>query len=397
MSKPTVIDLFSGAGGLSLGFKKAGFKILCAYEFHKDAVATYQKNHQGTLVKQIDIQNLTLSDIKKDVKNKQVDVLIGGPPCQGFSTYGKKDSKDIRNMLVFEYIRILKALRPGIFVLENVPGIFKLYKGKFWHKIVQTLNDSDYEICAKVLKASDYGVPQKRQRLILIGTNKEIPIIFPPSRNQDVLDRKLYVDGINIPTEFTEFDFLQKDITIKEAIDDLSFLGVGEISNIYKMDPNSNFQRDLRGNQKILLNHQSVKHNKRTIERYKLMTSGMGNNSLPIELRTKRISTQKIVSNSICRTITSSPEDFVHYKQPRILTIRELARIQTFPDNYEFLGPRTTGGLQRRNACVQSQQIGNAVPPFLAQAVAEGIAEMMKFKPISTLSSHLTHYIEQNA
>ena len=392
MSSPTVVDIFAGAGGLSEGFKQAGFNILAAYEFHEDAIATYTRNHPNTLVKQKDIKLLTGKEILRDSKQKIVDILIGGPPCQGFSTYGKKKFNDTRNSLIQEYLRIVKELQPGIFVLENVPGLFKLYEGRYWTKIVETMKTLDYDIYAAVLRAADYAVPQLRKRLFIIGTNLGQPAIFPPFSNEKEAPEGLYTNHVKKPSKFVDFTPMKRDITIKEAINDLGFLRPGKKSDKYLKEPDSEYQKVLRTSNNRLYNHQAVRHSKRTIERFSLMEIGKGNDSLPKELQTNRISTRKLIPNAMCRTVTSSPEDFIHYKQPRIITVREMARIQTFPDRYEFLGPRTTGGLNRRTSCVQPQQLGNAVPPFLAQAVAEGITEMIKFDPANKMSNLLDRF-----
>ena len=385
--RPKVVDLFAGAGGLSEGFKKAGFEIAAAYEIHQDALLTFNANHGKGKAQQRDVHCLTGNEIIKDIRSKNVDVVIGGPPCQGFSTYGLKNFRDTRNSLILEYIRLIKELQPNIFVLENVKGLLTLYNGEFWDYVVEELKTVDYDVYATILKASDYGVPQLRERLFIIGNCMDEPSIFPPSRNGRKTPSILYIEHVKKPSRFLNIKTMKRDITVGEAISDLSFLKPGENSENYLKRPESEFQEITRNKTKILYNHQAVAHSKRNIERFRMMIPGKGNDSLPVKLRTNRKSTKKLLPNQLCRTVTSSPEDFVHYEQPRILTIREVARIQTFPDSYKFLGPRTTGGPQRRTSCAQSQQLGNAVPPFLAQAVAEGIAAMLDFEPLSKISS----------
>lgn len=345
-------DLFAGVGGMSEGFKMAGFDIAFAVEFDKEIAMAYQKNHIGTDVYNVNICDIDVSELHK--KHPNVDVIIGGPPCQGFSQKGKRLSlDDPRNFLFQQYVRFVKEFMPKYFVLENVPNIITTSNGYFKDQIVQAFESLGYKVNYGVLCASDFGVPQERRRAVFIGSLNHSSVVELPLPN-----------GMRT--------------TIKEAIYDLPFIESGqgdEISN-YLAAPTSNYQKELRGDCDVLYNHVATKHSKSAIEKLKMIPKGAGKEVLPQELLTK-----SIYSGTWCRMIedgqsitittrfdTPSSGRFTHPILNRCITVREAARIQSFPDNFIFYGSKGS----------QMKEVGNAVPPFLARAIAQEILKSKK-------------------
>jgi DNA (cytosine-5)-methyltransferase 1 len=338
-------DLFAGVGGLSEGFKMAGgFEIAFAVEFDKDIAAAYQKNHIGTDVYARDICDINVKDLH--AKHPQIDVIIGGPPCQGFSQKGKRLSlDDPRNYLFQQYVRFVKEFKPKYFVLENVPNIITTSNGYFKDQIVSAFEELGYKVKYGVLCASDFGVPQDRRRAVFLGQ----------------LGNKI---EINLPTPSGI------RTTIKDAIYDLPFIesGEGEEISSYQSKPSSDYQKELRGKSNILYNHVATKHSPAAIAKLKLIPKGAGKEVLPKELLTKSIYSgtwSRMLEDGVSITITTrfdtpSSGRFTHPILNRCITVREAARIQSFPDDFIFYGTKTT----------QMKEVGNAVPPFLARAIA---------------------------
>lgn len=360
-SKYNAIDLFAGCGGLSLGLEKAGFNILYANEINKDASDTYIKNlvkNNGhkTYVDTRDIGEVKTSEIRKFTGNKEIHLVAGGPPCQGFSMAGKRDIDDPRNKLFKEMLRIVREIHPPLFLMENVKGILSMDNGKVIKTIKEAFEEKDlgYDVRIEVLKASKFGVPQDRERVFIIGTRIGNGVLHPrPKKNT-------------------------KAISVKEAIDDLSFLNSGESSTEYKLKTNSAYQRKMKGKNKILHNHQSSKHNKNIIERFSKLKPGQTGKDLPKEYQTKKRTLVRMLPNKPAKTVMTMPDDYIHYKKNRALTVREMARLQSFPDSFVFEGKRTTGGKRRRFEIPQYSQVGNAVPPLLAEKVGEHLIKCLK-------------------
>ena len=301
MKKYTYMDLFAGAGGMSLGFDNAGFKNLLAVEFNKDFAETYKKNFPRHNLIVDDIKNVTEQQIYDIIKNEKVDVIIGGPPCQGFSiagNIGRNFIDDDRNRLFKEFVRFVKIIKPRVFVLENVAAMERHDKGKTIKEIVSSFKEIGYDIKYKVLNAVNFGVPQERRRIFIVGTLGENNFEYPQEIN--------------------------KIVTVKDAIDDLPKLENGETSEIP--------------------NHTAMKHSAQMLEKMSYVSDGGNRNDIPENLR-----------------------PIFHYSQNRALTCRELARLQTFPDSFVFLG--NTGKVQ--------QQIGNAVPVLLASKIALQVKEVL--------------------
>ena len=343
MSNLKIIDLFAGVGGLSQGFISKGFEVEFAIEYDKEIAKSYQLNHPTTVVYDEDISTIDLELLKS--KHGTIDVVVGGPPCQGFSQKGKRLSiNDDRNYLFKRFLDTVEIFKPKYFVLENVPNILTTSNGFFKNEIITGFEKLGYKVNAKTLNASDFGVPQNRRRAFFIGSLNGELLEFPISEN--------------------------KRTTVKEAIYDLPFLasGEGNIFYEYQKSPASDYQKMMRKGSKGIYNHISTKHSKIAIERLELIPKGKGKEVLPIEHRTKSIYSGtwcRLLEDSIAATITTrfdTPSSglFTHPILNRCLTVREAARIQSFSDSFIFYGTKT----------IQMKQVGNAVPPILAGEIA---------------------------
>jgi DNA (cytosine-5)-methyltransferase 1 len=347
MSNLKIIDLFAGVGGLSQGFISNGFEVEFAIEYDKDIAESYRLNHPNSTVYAEDIANIDFNLLKE--KHKSIDVIVGGPPCQGFSQKGKRLSiKDDRNYLFQKFIDAVKIFKPKYFVLENVPNIMTTADGFFKNEIIQGFEEIGYVVNAKTLNASEYGVPQNRRRAFFIGSLNEKKIEFPKP-----------------------FDY---KVSIKDAIYDLPFIESGEGTKVcdYRIIENiSNYQKLLRKKSIKVHNHISTKHSNIAIERLRLIPFGKGKEVLPEEHKTKSIFSgtwSRLKEDGIAATITTrfdTPSSglFTHPILNRCLTVREAARIQSFSDNFIFYGTKTC----------QMKQVGNAVPPLLASVIAKQI------------------------
>lgn len=341
-----VADLFAGAGGLSQGFIKAGFEIALAIEYDKDIALSYEKNHPNTEVYAANICDLDFKEIHKT--HPIIDIVVGGPPCQGFSQKGKRLSvNDPRNFLFKQYVRFVEEFSPKYFVLENVPNIITTENGFFKDEIIRAFNDLGYEVCCGILRAVDFGVPQDRRRAVFIGQKGCLEVNLPKP------------NGIHN--------------SVKDAISDLPIIlsGEGKEESSYSKLPESDLQRDLRGSNCVLYNHVATKHNQTALRRMSMIPVGVGEKVLPEEERTKSIYSGtycRLLEDEVAATITTrfdtpSSGRFTHPTLNRCITTREAARIQTFPDSFIFYGSKTC----------QMKQVGNAVPPYLAYAIAKEI------------------------
>lgn len=365
-SKPICIELFAGAGGLMLGLEMAGFKTVIANELHPHPCMTLRKNFPDAKVVEGSIIGMSGDDLfkKAGLSRKmvgEIDLLAGGPPCQGFSTAGLKNPMDARNNLVSEFVRMVEELRPRFFLLENVTGLLTMYEGKLFEALIKRIEGIGYQCHHQILKASHYGVPQMRKRLVILGARDGSPPPFPIPTH---IDDKGLVGNAG----------LQNAVTCGDALGDLPPILHGEISFKYEASPRTDYQYYLRNGADALHNHQAPKHRKETRDYYSLVPPGGTWLDIPVHKRKKKQGIQRFPLNGIARTITSEPTDFLHPTLNRVPTVRELARIQSFPDWFEFLGQRTTGNkLRRLGYCSQTQQVGNAVPPLLARAIGTSI------------------------
>ncbi|QZY56484.1 DNA cytosine methyltransferase [Crassaminicella profunda] len=397
MDKPVVLDIFCGAGGMSEGFIQAGFDVGFACDINKQAMDTYVNRHKqlGYNVKFacVDIKKFSEEEFLKEfLGEKKVDVVCGGPPCQGFSLAGKRKQDDPRNMLFKSYIQTIKNVKPSYFVMENVEGLlsmkfdkFKGISGKNYKEatVPQILEEEFYKIGYKVehkvLQANGYGVPQNRKRVFFIGHKIE------------KIRGKKYVDLV-VPPKFP-MRSVSKDVTIKLAIDDLSFLEAGHHTKKYHQNQSlSDYQSTsingrtpaADGNPikaELLSNHEATRHSAKVIERFSLIPEGGNLEDLKKRLsndewekyKTKKLRCYRVKSDEPSPTVLTLPDDLIHYARNRIMTVRELARLQSFDDSFVFLGKRTTGGKKRKVELPQYTQVGNAVPPLMARAVAKEI------------------------
>lgn len=391
------IDLFAGCGGLSLGLHNAGLKGLFAVEKNEDAFATLKynlidnKKHffwpEWLEMKNWDI-NLLINEHEKDLMriSGKVDLIVGGPPCQGFSMAGKRNSNDLRNGLVSSYIDFVRIVQPKALFFENVHGFTVAFnKDKtrgipFSLKLINELRRMGYNVDSTMINMSEYGVPQKRKRFILFASKKENPRHFFNNLEQG-RDNFLLERGINTP------------VMIYQAISDLE-REHGEIDSIdTKGFKNGKYSQRKSSYQKLMRkdlergsvpdSHRFAKHKKET-ERVFRELMAVSDKSYRITPSMKLVNGLKkrgitpLKKKSICSTITSIPDDFIHYSEPRIMTVREHARIQSFPDDFQFKGRYTTGGPRRKKDVPRYTQVANAVPPLFAEQVGIAILRYAK-------------------
>jgi DNA (cytosine-5)-methyltransferase 1 len=399
MQKIKVLDLFAGAGGFGLGFKLASSKytLVGSLEIDDWAVKTLKANNTEK-------QKIIHGDIRAfNTKEKilkactiKPDVIIGGPPCQGFSVAGPvKDPKDPRNSLFKNFAQWVNVLQPKVFVMENVKGLLsgKNERGERVIEIIEKKFKSiGYAIQIWELNAANYGVPQNRERIFIVG-NKFSKNITPPKRTHYLPEEKKALNGA--------VRNLDKAITVIDAIGDLPKLnaGEGEEKSLFTKIPRNDFQKKSRGKTIALYNHVTMGHTARMIKRYEHIIGGYLLEEIDEEYQVRKRNGDGELSDSeynsnyrhlkpkmISYTIPASfYSNFIHPNQPRNITSREAARLQSFPDNYIFKGKRTQIsskllkklGKEHENFLSQYNQIGNAVPPLLAKAVAKRILKFL--------------------
>lgn len=388
------IDLFSGCGGLSLGFHKSGLKGIFAIEKNHDAFSTLKHNlieskchfdwptwlpKTNLDINQVIDENI--NDLKK--LSGKVALVAGGPPCQGFSMAGRRQENDERNALVKSYVKFIKIVKPEIIFFENVKGfmIGFLNNGRreqpYSDYITSELKKLGYNIEYKILDFSDYGVPQRRQRFILIGTRKNNNNFFAcldSKKDKFLKSKKL---NMCVSVEDAISDLLQSN-GVTDSPDTINFkAGVyGSISSSYQKFMRSEIKT------KIVDSHRFANHRQDTIEKFTyILQNSIPNKNVSLEIKNKyNIKKRTMIPlcpNSVAPTLTTHPDDFIHYCEPRILTVREYARIQSFPDNYYFKGKYTTGGILRKQDVPRYTQIGNAIPPLFAEQAGLVLKEMI--------------------
>ena len=347
-NKLKVLDLFSGCGGLSYGFVRAGFDVVAGIDNWRDSLITFERNHPGSKGILMDLGNFDPENLKK-ITGK-IDVVVGGPPCQGFSISGKRNPDDPRNGLYASFVKTVKQLQPKAFVLENVPNLVAMSGGKIKDKILKDFSSLGYEVKYKVMLASDYGVPQNRRRVVFVGTLDHDSFIFPK------------------PTFFD----LESKATAGEAISDLPE-GSVEDGTENKKKPASDYQAKMRKNTNKIFNHEITNHDQKTIDIIALVPDGGNYKDLPDHLKNTRrvnIAWTRYSSNKPSFTIDTGHRHHFHYKLNRIPTVRESARLQSFPDDFVFMGSKTS----------QYKQVGNAVPPLMAEQIAKALAKALSKK-----------------
>lgn len=341
MKRYNILDLFCGAGGLSLGFEKAGFSVVKAVDIDPWAINTYNINRKEKVAEVLDVTKLT-----KDYLEKlgPIDGIIGGPPCQGFSiANGQRIIDDERNKLYHEYFRILKEIKPKFFVIENVTGLLTLAKGTVKDDILKRAKKMGYNVEYKILNASLYGVPQVRQRVMFVGIHKSC-----------TSEKFIFPEGNSAP------------VSIEDAIGDLPSLDKGEDNTAYVHAPKTDYQKMIRDGMTVLHNHILSIHTEKTKKTIAMIPEGKRICDLPEELRGGRkyeALMRRMDRKKPAVTIDTGHRTYFHYEELRIPSTREVARLQSFPDSYIFTGPRND----------QQKQVGNAVPPMLANAIANAI------------------------
>ncbi len=382
------IDLFAGAGGFSLGFKMAGFTHVCSIEKDDWAIDTLKANFGKENIIKADLTDFTGY---QQFDKESVDVIIGGPPCQGFSNAYSSNDKDVddpRNSLFKNFAEWVGNIQPSFFVMENVKGILskKNKKGeKISNIILETFKEYGYEVDIWVLNAAEYGVPQIRERVFFVGNKLKLKIAKPtPTHSLKSSDSEL-----------------KNAINVGEAILDLPSIKAKEGSEVadYDKETSHPYQKWARQNSLRVHNHVAMKHTSRLVERFRLIQEGNKLEDLNEELKVRmrngegQLSNSKFNSNyrhlhkdSISNTIPASfYSSFIHPTIPRNITAREAARIQSFPDYYIFKGDRTIVSKKLRerlgkpgDRLSQYNQVGNAVPPLLAKHIGKALEKSMK-------------------
>lgn len=398
---PNYIDIFAGCGGLSLGLHNAGWSGMFAVEKSPFAFSTLKTNliderKHFNFPDWLDESNHDINELlqknKKQLKalRGHVDLVAGGPPCQGFSMAGKRIEEDERNQLVYSYIEFIDLVRPKLIFFENVKGFTYSFvkddqKGIPYSKIVvDKLNDFGYDITAKVVDFSKYGVPQRRERFILVGVLKE-------SSSKKAEEFFSLIDEMK--HDFLSEKGISENVTIDEAISDLL-----EQNGTTQCPDRKNFSAGKYGASKssyqklmrdqvakkgfVADSHSFAKHNPET----KILFSNLLSK---YPTRNKRLTSKErdewgvkkrgitvLDGNSKCPTLTTHPDDYIHYSEPRILTVREYARIQTFPDSYKIKEKYTTGGKLRKFEVPRYTQIGNAIPPLFGELAGLALKEI---------------------
>ena len=336
-----IIDLFCGIGGLSLGFEQAGFEVVSAIDMWSDAIKTYNHNRIVKVAKVETVEQFNEEDLPKLVKEHHITGIIGGPPCQGFSTVGKREIDDPRNQMYLEFYKAVKTAMPDFFVIENVRGMLTLNKGAFVKDLIERFGENGlgYTINYKLVNAADYGVPQNRYRVFYVGI-KGKRFEFP--------------------------DALPTQLTAKDGISDLE----NSTNEQYGSAAQNEYQKLMRGECPHPINQDYTAHSPQTIATISMIPDGGNIRSLPPEywqIRKYNKAFERMGTFKPSNTIDTGHRNYFHYSEPRIPTVRESARIQSFPDCFEILGTRGS----------QYKQVGNAVPPMLAKVIAEEIKKQL--------------------
>jgi DNA (cytosine-5)-methyltransferase 1 len=433
-NKLTTVDLFAGAGGLSEGFRQAGFQSLFANDHEKPAMATFKRNHPKAEISSDEVESLDPQAImdRLSLAPGQLDALIGGPPCQGFSTYGKRDEEDVRNQLYMHFVRFLEAFKPKAYVIENVTGMLSMSDGRVVQDITRRLRDHGYGCSVWTLDAREHGVPQRRKRVFIVGMQNGGELREP------VPTHALKPQAPGVADLFASN--LRNPLTIRDGISDLPARTLKpketHQSMPYEVEAETDYQRAMRGNSVELTHHSSKQMLGIRRLRLALMHPGdwgtrfeerLATDGLPEDLidsmlsggeglrdinecrtedREKELALRQMLvsghtsvaaimefmdsqgfankyrrlkwdepSHTLVAHMARDCSDFVHPQIDRFITVREAARLQSFPDEYYFADSQF----------MQLRQIGNAVPPLLAKAVAKSVAAGINFESTARL------------
>lgn len=353
--KANVVDLFSGCGGLSYGLSEAGYNIVLGSDNWKDSLDTFQHNHNHSSILLGDIRKISSKQIQNHAND--IDIIVGGPPCQGFSLTGPRNFYDERNKLYIEFLRVVKDIKPKAFIIENVPGLATLFKGQVKDRIIEEFSKIGYSVTSKILNASDYGVPQNRKRIFFVGLKSKKTFEFP------------------YPTHFDQkaLPIFEKKVTVWDAISDLPLLDgeyLGEEISDYTLSPQTEYQKAMRKDSSKLYNHVAALHKKTTRQIISLVPEGKNYKSLPDKYRNSRnfhIAWTRLDRNRPAPTIDTGHRHHFHPIANRVPTVRESARLQSFPDKFVFTNSKTS----------QYTQVGNAVPPLLAKKIGDKLLEYL--------------------
>lgn len=372
-TNPIVIDLFCGAGGLSEGLRQSGFSTRVGVDFDKNAIGTYKVNHPEAETILDDIANVTGKQLMALARSTDIDLIAGGPSCQGFSTHGKRIQDDPRNFLFKHFVRLVDEVRPKMFLMENVKGMLTYSKGLFRQRIEEAFREIGYRTAFTTVCTANFGVPQLRYRVLFIGTRLDAISLSFPAKTHGVVDEGL------LPY-----------VTVAEAISDLPLMRgmYKEDLRPYVTEPENSYQKYIRDgatdrvslhiSQGLSLQSQRIAH---------FVGQGEGIRAVPVEALPDRFKKMRTISNGQFRrdcttlyhrldpqkpayTITCSYRNvasgpFLHPWEDRSLSHREAARLMSFPDRYQFVGSSLT------------RQIGNAVPPLMAMAIGEHLIKLL--------------------
>ena len=402
MSQFSYIDIFAGCGGLSLGLHNAGWQGLFAVEKNADAFKTLEYNliekvnhflWPDWLPKTSHDINVVLKDYKEQLLGLQrkVDLVVGGPPCQGFSMAGRRKENDQRNNLVKSYIKFIKTIQPKIIFFENVKGFTLEFrknkdKGKEYSSYVErALNRAGYYVKGELVNFGEYGIPQKRTRFILVGVRKDVPNVSKDTASQFFSliknNRHSFLSKKNLTIETTLGDAISDLLRENGEVDspDTKSFKAGMYSSI-----KSSYQQLMRigVNQCIPDSHRFPKHRPEISSKFQIILDTCKKNKDIDSYTRERFNIKKhtiipLDEQKKSPTITTLPDDYIHYSEPRILTVREYARIQSFPDWYIFQGKYTTGGKRRTQEVPRYTQIGNAIPPLFGEQVGIILKKMI--------------------
>jgi len=366
-----VLDFFSGCGGLSYGLERAGFNIVAGIDDNLPALNTFKHNHRKSIPIKLDLGKAgALDTIRERIgENTKIDLIVGGPPCQGFSLTGPRNLDDKRNSLYMSMLEAVKIFNPRAFLLENVKGMKTLYKGQVLEEIKEKFQAEGYLVDASLLDAANFGVPQHRHRLFIMGVKSKTKHFkwWPDQTHGD-----------------------ENWVTCGDAISDLPSLknSIGSEESKYEHETKTEYQKKMRNDSNVLYNHLGTRHKQFVIDVINQVPEGGNWKNLPPgvgESRKFNEAWTRYHRNYPSRTIDTGHRNHFHYKWNRVPTIRENARLQSFPDTFEFLGTKTQ----------QNKQVGNAVPPLLAKAIGEKLMEyFVGDKPMNEVLKQI--YIESN-
>ena len=368
MARPIAIDLFAGAGGLGLGFEQAGFDIVAAVEIDPIHCATHKFNFPNCVTICKSVIDLTGDELRHraGIGRRDLDLIIGGPPCQGFSLMGKRALDDTRNQLVFHYVRLVMELKPKYFVFENVKGLTIGKHRRFLQEIIEAFGEGGYDVVAdyRVLNAKDYAVPQDRRRLFLLGARAGLKLpTYPQPTGQTTVGEAIG----DIPEAESFPELWERDWTETTLGKPSSYAAMLR----GKTDDPQNFGYSRRSNSKLLTCSRLTNHSLLSRQRF----AGTAPNDVEPISRFK-----KLALDGICNTLRAgtasdrgaftSPRP-IHPTSPRVITVREAARLHSYPDWFRFHATKWHG----------FRQIGNSVPPLLARAVGAEIMKVLRKKP----------------